>query len=144
MEPSSWAIDWNPAYEDDHRLQRSVVTALAEEGVLDAHAPRAEGASDAEAVELAADNATRARRILDGAPPDPRAVFVNDATIPLQGEGTDAALLTDYCDRADAAVLNAFESDELGTDDPVSRRERAALETLRAWADRVIRLDGGE
>jgi hypothetical protein len=35
MEPSSWAIDWNPAYEDDHRVQRSVVTALAEEGVLD-------------------------------------------------------------------------------------------------------------
>jgi hypothetical protein len=40
-------------------------------------------------------------------------------------------------------VLNAFESDELGTDDPVSRREREVLATLRAWADRVVRLGDG-
>lgn len=109
-------------------------------GIVDAHAPRAQGRNADEALALARENAAHARRVLDGAPDDPRAVFVNDATIAFQA-GADPSLLADYCDRADLAVLNAFESDELGTDDPVSRHERAALATLRAWADRHVRLD---
>ncbi|MFB6193669.1 MAG: hypothetical protein ABEI75_01270 [Halobaculum sp.] len=109
-------------------------------GTVAAHAPRAAGDDEAESVALAADNAARAADVLDAAP-DPRAVFVNDATIPLQSDRLPAAWLTDYCDRATCAVVNAFESDELGTDDPVSRRERAALDALRDWADRVVRLE---
>ncbi|MFB6184329.1 MAG: hypothetical protein ABEI96_07220 [Haloarculaceae archaeon] len=108
-------------------------------GVLDAHAPRADGTDDAETVALARDNAERAGRILDAAP-EPNAVFVNDATIPFQHETLDPGRLTAYCDRARCAVLNALESDELGTSDPVSRRERDVLATVRAWADRTVEL----
>ena len=113
-------------------------------GVLDAHAPRAEGATGEASVELARENAERAARILESAPDDPRAVFVNDATIALQHEVGDVGRLTGYCDRAGCAVLNAFESDELGTDDPVSRREREALAALHAWADRSMELESEE
>ena len=109
-------------------------------GVLDAHAPRAEGETDDERVALARDNAERASRILEAAP-EPRAVFVNDATIPLQHESLPPERLTTYCDRAECAVLNAFDSDELGTTDPVSRRERSVLNTLRDWADRTVTLE---
>lgn len=110
-------------------------------GVLDAHAPRSAGETESEAAALAADNAARAERIVDAAPADPRAVFVNDATIPLQGEAADPRLLAAYCERADCAVLNAFEGDELGTDDRVSEREREALAALRPWADRTVSLE---
>ena len=110
-------------------------------GVIDAHAPRAEGDTDEAAVELARENATWAATVFDVAPDAPRAVFVNDATIPFQHEEGDVHRLTAYCDRAECAVLNAFESDELGTDDPVSRQERAALDALRGWADRTVRLE---
>ena len=109
-------------------------------GVLDAHAPRAEGADEAEAVALAKDNAKRGIEILDAAP-DPNAVFVNDATILLQHESVEVKRLTEYFDRATCVVLNAFDSDELGTDDPVSRQERTALSDLRSWADRTVELD---
>lgn len=110
-------------------------------GVLDAHAPRAEGATDAASVALARDNAKRAAEIMRSAPARPAAVFVNDATIPFQHPRGRPARLVQYCDRAACAVLNAFESDELGTQDPVSRRERGALAFLRAWADRTVTLD---
>ncbi|WP_327053573.1 hypothetical protein [Halomicrococcus gelatinilyticus] len=122
------------------RLDRfTSVPDAAWHGVLDAHAPRSDGETAAEAVALAQDNAVRAERIVDAAP-DPRAVFVNDATIPLQHESVDAERLTAYCDGAECAVLNAFESDELGTDNPVSRRERSTLASLGAWADRTVDL----
>ena len=113
-------------------------------GVLDAHAPRAEGATDEETVTLARENAEGAARILESAPDGPRAVFVNDATIALQHEAGDVGRLTAYCERAECAVLNAFESDELGTDDPVSRREHEALAALHDWADRSIVLEPGD
>lgn len=123
------------------RLSRFVtVPDAAWQGVLEAHAPRAASETDAGALALAERNAERATRLLEAAPPDPAAVFVNDATIALQAEAAWTDRLTGYCDRADAAVLNAFESDELGADDPVSRNERAALDRLRVWADRVVDL----
>lgn len=109
-------------------------------GVVDAHAPRAEGSDDDEALALAGDNAASAADRLDAAPAEPRAVFVNDATIALQADPDLVERLTDYCDRADCAVLNAFESDELGTDSTVSQNERTALTRLRSWADRVVEL----
>lgn len=109
-------------------------------GVLDAHAPRFEGETPDESVALARTNAERARELLDAAPADPRAVFVNDATIPYQHEVGEPERLTTYCDRARCALLNAFESDELGTDDPVSRQERAALSVLKDWSDRPVSL----
>ena len=111
-------------------------------GGVDAAAPRAEGTTADEAVALAARNAARARAVLATVPERPRAVFVNDATIPFQHPRTDPHRLLDYCDRAAVAVVNAFEGAELGTDDPVSRAERTTHDAFRAWADRVVRLDG--
>jgi hypothetical protein len=122
------------------RLDRfTTIPDAAWHGVLDAHAPRVEADGDVTALELARENARNARGIVEAAP-EPRAVFVNDATIPFQS-GVDPALLTDYCDRAALAVCNAFDSDELGTDDPVSRNERAALAALGKWAAEHVRLD---
>lgn len=109
-------------------------------GVLDSHAPRLQGDTDAETRELARSNAERARHLFDAMPPDPEAVFVNDATIPFQHEAGDPDVLMRYCDRADCAVLNAYEGEGFGTDDSVTVRERSVVETLRRWADREIRL----
>ncbi len=139
-------LDFAPTVERDgeilggHLTQFTTVPDGAYHGVVDAHAPRADGADDAEALALAEANAMAAREHIDAAPAEPRAVFVNDATIALQSEQDLTGRLTDYCDRADCAVLNAFESDELGVDNPVSKNERAALSALRSWADRVVEL----
>jgi len=108
-------------------------------GVLDAHAPRADGEDEAAARRLAADNADRAAALVDEAPADPVAAFVNDATVPFQHERGDPDRLADYCEGA-TAVFNAFDSDELGTADPVSRAETAALDRLRERVDRERRL----
>lgn len=141
-------LEFAPEFERDGRVlggrldRFTTVSPGAWVGVLDAHAPRAEseGEDELTAVELARDNAERAERILDAAPA-PRAIFVNDVTIPLQSAVVEAERLTAYCDRAECAVVNAFESNQLGTDDPVSRRERDALATLRKWADRTVALE---
>ena len=37
-------------------------------------------------------------------------------------------------------MLNAFDSDELGVENPVSRQERAALDRFAAAVDRRLRL----
>lgn len=138
-------LDFAPEIERDGRLlggrldRFTSIPDAAWYGAIEARAPRSEGESDAAALDLARENAGNARRVLDAAPDGPRAVFVNDATIPFQADG-DPGPLTAYCDAADLAVLNCLESDELGTGDPVSRNERTALATLRAWADRVRRL----
>jgi hypothetical protein len=109
-------------------------------GVLDAHAPRASADSPADAVDLAADNARRTASLFEAAPADPRAVFVNDATIPFQTPAAEPDRLLGYCADADCAVLNALAGDTLAGDDPVSRAEREALSALRRRADRVVEL----
>ena len=109
-------------------------------GVLDANAPRSEGETEGEMVALAQDNAKRASRILDEAA-NPRVVFVNDATIPHQHTRSDLQNFTTYCADAECVVMNAFESNELGTDDPVSRCEHETLEIFHGWADRTVSLD---
>ncbi|WP_338739926.1 hypothetical protein [Haloplanus salilacus] len=111
-------------------------------GVLDAHAPRAAADSPEEAVDLAADNARRATRLFDAAPADPRAVFVNDATIPFQHDEGDPDRLLDYCATAEIAVLNALAGDAIAGDDAVSRVERRTLSAFRGGVDRVLELDG--
>jgi hypothetical protein len=111
-------------------------------GVLDAHAPRAAADSPDEAVALAADNAERATRLFAAAPDDPRAVFVNDATIPFQHDAGDPERLLDYCAGADCAVLNALAGDALAGDDAVSQAERGTLSTFRRRADRMVDLGG--
>ena len=108
--------------------------------VVDACAPRAEGEDEAESLRLAERNAALAAAVIEDAPADVRAVFVNDATIPFQADG-DPSPLTEYAASAELSVLNAFDSDELGTEDPVSVHERAALAALRSWADREDRLE---
>ncbi|MDS0259450.1 hypothetical protein NDI56_08600 [Haloarcula sp. S1CR25-12] len=139
-------LDFAPTVERDGEIlggpltQFTTVPDGAYRGVVDAHAPRSEGADDAEALALAESNAAAAREHIDAAPADPAAVFVNDATIALQADPAATERLTEYCDRAECAVLNAFESDELGVESPVSANERAALDSLRAWADRVVEL----
>ena len=139
-------LEFAPELERDGRLLGGRVdrfTTIPRDvwhGVLDAHAPRAEGIDEGEAVALAKDNAKRGLEILEAAP-NPTAIFVNDATIPLQHESVDVKQLTEYFDRATCVVLNAFDSDELGTEDSVSRQERTALSELRSWADRTVELD---
>lgn len=139
-------LEFAPELERDGRLlggrlDRFVdLPAGAWVGVLDAHAPRAESEDETGARTLASENATRAADLLAAAP-EPRAVFVDDATIPLQAPGVGVDALLDYCDRAEVAVLNAFDGEELGVTDAVSRRERRALATLRGWADRVLELE---
>jgi hypothetical protein len=140
-------FDFAPEVERDGRvlggrLDRFVTPpAGVWRGVLDAHAPRATADTDDDALALAADNARRAGDVFDAAPADPRAVFVNDATIPFQVPDADPSRLLDYCVGAEVAVLNALEGDAIAGSDPVSRAERAALAALRARADRVVRLD---
>ncbi|MDS0222660.1 hypothetical protein NDI54_15040 [Haloarcula sp. S1AR25-5A] len=139
-------LDFAPELERDGtvlggRLDRFItVPETVWIGRIDASAPRAESETDDQAVELARDNARRAKRQIDALPQNPRAVFVNDATIPFQHEAATVSRLTEYCDGAAVAVLNAFDSDELGVDNPVSRAERDALDWLRNWADRTVDL----
>lgn len=109
-------------------------------GSIEAHAPRAEGDSDAEIHELATANSENAARLLDAAPTTPTAVFINDATIPFQSGDLATSRLIEYCNRAEAAVLNAFESDELGSDHPVSQHERDALDELKRTANQTVEL----
>ncbi|MFO8113893.1 MAG: hypothetical protein R6U01_00820 [Halorubrum sp.] len=113
-------------------------------GVVDAVAPRSQGDTAAETLSLARENAERANRRFAAAPPDPGAVFVNDATIAFQHESGELDRLLAYCAGAELVVVNAFEGTEFGSDDPVSRRERAVLWRLRDWADRTIELDRSE
>jgi hypothetical protein len=110
-------------------------------GTVDAHAPRAESEHEAELRELARANAMAAADRLADAPAAPAAVFVNDVTIGYQHADGAIEGLLDYCDTAETAVLNAFESDELGTDDPVSARERDVVQRFRTCADRTITLE---
>jgi len=139
-------LDFAPELERDGtvlggRLDRFVtVPEPVWVGRVDASAPRAESETAEQAVALARENARCAERQLDALPENPRAVFVNDATIPFQHEPAAVSRLTGYCDGADVAVLNAFDSEELGVDDPVSRAERDALGRLRRWADRTVDL----
>ena len=141
-------FDFAPEVERDGRILGGrldrFVTPPADvwQGVLDAHAPRATADTVDEALALAADNARRAGTLFDAAPSDPRAVFVNDATIPFQHPDADPDRLRAYCAGADLVVTNALEADAIVADDAVSRAERAALDSFRGWADRVVRLDG--
>jgi hypothetical protein len=140
-------LDFAPEIKRDDqllggRLSRfTSVPSGAWYGTIEAHAPRAEGDSDATIHELAATNSENAVRLLDAAPTEPTAVFVNDATIPFQSGELASRHLTDYCDRAEVTVLNAFESDELGTDDSVSRHERSTLDVLKSWVGRIVELE---
>ena len=140
-------LDFAPEVEHDGRLlggrlsRFTSVPSGAWYGILKAHAPRAEGDSDATIQKLAATNSENAVRLLNAAPAKPTAVFVNDATIPFQSDKLSLHHLTDYCDRAEVAVLNAFESDKLGTDDSVSRHEEGALDVLKTWVGRIVELE---
>jgi hypothetical protein len=69
-------------------------------------------------------------------------VFVNDATISCQHKTCKPKRLMASFDQAECVVVNAFESDELGTANPVSRQEREALSVLKGWADRTVSLGG--
>jgi hypothetical protein len=138
-------LEFAPEVERDGELLGGCLdrfTAVPDDvwhGVLDAHAPRADAASEDDALALARDNAERARLMLEAAP-KPTALFVNDATIPFQAEHGDVELLLDHLGDAECAVLNAFQSDELGTENPISQRERKVVETLRERVDRTIDL----
>lgn len=108
-------------------------------GILEAHAPRASAATHQEALEYARTNGANATVLFD-ATPRPTALFVNDATIPFQHPAYHPAPLLNLLEDATCAVLNAFESTELGQDDPISRTERKTRQQLCAVVDRVRRL----
>ena len=109
-------------------------------GVLEANAPRASATSQQEALALARRNGANAATLFDAAP-RPTALFVNDATIPFQHPAYPPTPLLGLLEDATYAVLNAFESTELGRDDPISRTERETREQLRTAVDRVCRLE---
>lgn len=138
-------LDFAPEVERDGNLlggRITRITALPESvwyGAIDAHAPRATASSPDDAARLATENAVRASALLESAP-TPTAAFVNDATIPFQAAGSDLSRLLSWLEPAQVAVLNAFESDELGRDDAISRQEKRVLARLRDWADSEIRL----
>lgn len=140
-------LDFAPEIERDGRILGGRLTRFgplpdgAWKAVMDAHAPRAAGSTTEESVNLAKTNATNAARIFDETPPHPDGVFVNDATIPFQHDSSDISRLTAYCDRAQCAVINAFDSSELGTDNPVSTQEKHVLRVLTDWATRTVRID---
>jgi hypothetical protein len=139
-------LDFAPTIERDGTVLGGQLTRFIDVpegvyyGVVDAHAPRSESDTDSGAIELAAENERAARDRLNDAPKEPRAVFVNDVTIALQADPETVSVFTDYFALADVVVCNAFESDELGADDRISRNEQMALETLQEWADRRITL----
>ncbi|WP_144900937.1 hypothetical protein [Halobellus captivus] len=141
------ALDFAPEIERDGVLLGGRLTRFTDVpeavwyGSIEAHAPRATGETTAETLALATENARRSRAVIESAPTGPRAVFVNDATIPFQaGDELDAAALFEYCAGAEVVVCNAFEGGELGSDDPVSRNERTTLKRLRAWTDHLVEL----
>ncbi|TKX50294.1 hypothetical protein EXE49_06755 [Halorubrum sp. ASP121] len=107
---------------------------------VEANAPRSQGSETADVLKLARENAERANRRFNDAPSAPAAVFVNDATIGFQHEAGDLDKFIEYCSQADCVVVNAYEGDEFGRDDPVSRREQTVLRRLRSWTDRTIEL----
>lgn len=137
-------------FAPDHRkgaqvVGRPLATFLEPpEGVWWRHvasrAPRLEARTDDEAVRLAQENAESSDEALGATPPRPRAVFVNDATIPFHAPGRDPTPLLAYAAGARRVVLNALDTADLGTDDPVSRQEQAVLARLRSWADHEVRL----
>jgi hypothetical protein len=122
------------------RLTRVTNPDSAWYGAIDAHAPRAESETDQNARILARENAAKTTTLLDRTPPNPQAVFINDATIPFQHPDGPLDRLLTYIDGA-IVVMNAFASDELGSDDPVSRCEQETLSRLEEWADVHERLD---
>lgn len=109
-------------------------------GRIDANAPRSEGATADVTLSLARENAERANRLLDTSPATPTAVFVNDATIAFQHDAGHLDRFLAYCAEAECVVVNAYEGEEFGVDDTVSRRERTVLNRLRIWADRMMEL----
>lgn len=139
-------FEFGPDYETGDRVLGGLLTQFITVpsdiwyGILEAYAPRAETSTEQAANRLAHDNARRASKLFDKAPANPIAVFVNDATIPFQHPDGDIHRLLEYCERADVVVMNAFDSDELGSDDPVSVEEAKALSTLKQWADHIHEL----
>lgn len=140
-------LEFGPSIEHDGRLVGGRLEQFVDipddvfYGVLDAHAPRLEGETAAETHDLAEINAENARRLLSALPPDPVVVFGNDVTIPFQHDSAAVSRLTNYCDRATCAVVNAYEGDALNRGDRVSARERDVLADLRHWAGHVVSLE---
>lgn len=138
-------LDFAPTIETDDgtiggRLDDVVdIPAEVYHGTIEARGPRSEGETPEAAAAIARENAEAARRCLRSAPV-PTAVFVNDATLALQHDRADVDRLRSYCDLASCAVINAYRGDEFGADDPITRTERAAVDRLVDWADRVVDL----
>ncbi len=123
------------------RINRFVdVPAQVWYGSIDAIGPRTEGETAEESIELAAANADQAKQLIETAPADPRAVFINDITIALQSADSTFDQLEGYSADATCVVMNAFEGDSFGDDDPITLAERRALIRLRKWADHVLEL----
>lgn len=138
-------LDFAPEVERDGVLvggRLSRFTDLPEAawvGVLDAHAPRLGGETAAETRRLARENAERSMALIESVP-EMEAAFVNDATIPFQHETGDLDALLAACEDANLVVMNAVADEMLGTDDPISRREREARRRLIGWAETHERL----
>ncbi|XGI84010.1 hypothetical protein ACEU6E_01805 [Halorutilales archaeon Cl-col2-1] len=123
------------------------VPETVSEYVLEANAPRLESDTEDGAVELARENHDKGVGLVESAPHDPDAVFVNDATIPFQYPDSDSGTLVEYCERADDCLLNVYDPRSGGDTETVlsdsgvlNSPEAATVESLRGWADVEIHL----
>ena len=109
-------------------------------GKIEARAPRLEGETEAESLAIAAANATAAEQIMAAMPARPRALFINDATIPFQHPSSRPAYWLSQWKHAEVAICNAYRGNELGGGS-ISNRERNVQGRLESWATTVIELD---
>lgn len=122
------------------RLDRFVdVPGTVWVGKIDARAPRLESETEAEVLALAAQNAAAAERVMAAMPDRPRALFVNDATIPFQHPASNPARWLARWKDAETAVCNGFQGTELG-EGTIGTRERLVQNLLEAWATTVLEL----
>ena len=108
-------------------------------GKIEAWGPRIESKSKEEALALARKNAVMAGMVMDQMPNDPRAIFVNDMTIPFQHPSADLSPRLKRWEVADHVVCNAYFGRELGAG-PIADREKTLHEAITAWASTVIDL----
>lgn len=105
---------------------------------IDMNAPRLDALQESDRAMLARENAKRAQKAFKDSPKPWRGVFVNDATLAFHDAHSDVKAFLDSCASCDVVVINALASADFIGDDPISRRERMVVRTLKEWATLVI------
>ncbi len=100
--------------------------------------PRLSSRSEVEAIVLARRNFSRIEELFERFEASGRDIlFVNDLSLYLQAGSAKA--LAGRLDKAATVVANGYYGERLGRG-ALSEHERAEMEAMMAWADRVVRL----